>query len=1141
MRNIFVLLFVGLISSATLSADGDGWKSAPEGRYASSSVLSTGTWVKISVENSGFHKLTYENLQSMGISSPEHVRIHGYGGAMLDEQFSKPYVDDLPEISVYKHKGGDGVFGKGDYILFYAQGPQAWTYTGGCFEHSLNVYSNHGYYFVTSGSSEGKGISEMVGEGVDYHGEINSYTDYYVHELEDINLANSGKEYYGEVFKGTTMNYSYNISVSHLLSSEVSIGLSYAAKSSASSSMTVYNNGQSVYTLPVSTLSDTEYIIKARSAKGTGKFAVTSEDGINLDLRYSNSAAIAWLNYFELNYKRSLIKDRSEVLKFRNVDYLGQEKNFKYNVEGVGGTVQIWDITDVKNISRVSYDQQGTRGSFVASVSELREYAAIDVVNDDFYEPVVVGRVENQDLHSESDVDMLIISNAEFMGAANRLAQWHRDNDGMRVVVTEASKVYNEFSSGTPDATAYRRYAKMFYDRAQSEDAALKYLLLYGDGSFDNRRLLSSATDKDIYRLLTYQSTYSLSSTSSYATDDYFGMLSDTDGSYLASEKMDISVGRIPVYTVEQANVVADKMIEYMNNTHYGIWKNRMVFMADDGDGNEHVKSADAVASLTESLFPDMEIKKVYLDAYNQETTAAGESYPTAKLEFDNYIKEGTLLINYMGHGGYNGWANEQILSSTDIENMYNENLPLWVTATCDFSRFDDFKDSGGERLLFNPNGGAIALFTTSRTVYAGPNKNLNLKFMEALLTKDNMGRQVTLGEAVRLAKNGMIGDSNRMSFVLLGNPAMKLNIPDTHRAVLDSINSVVYEANVSDTIKALQEVKLSGSMVDEEGVVDRDFTGVVYVSVYDKEESLTTLCNDDNSMPFTFDYRNNKLFYGSAEVVNGEFYIEFRLPKDIRYNYGSARIVMYAYDEENGYEANGSTEGLIVGGEDDNIIYEEQGPEVEMYMNSDNFRSGDIVNSSPLFIAKVEDESGINTIGSGIGHDIILRLNNDSQQEYVLNSYYRSVVGNYRQGEVNYKLKDLPDGRYELLFRVWDLQNNSTTSTMEFEVSNEIGPELYNVYSYPNPTTDYVNFVVSHNRPSTPIDVRVEIYDLTGKYVWTSGKKVITDNSGESLIHWDLQASSGDRVGPGVYLSRIEIIDLNGEVDVKMIKILVK
>ena len=761
--------------------------------------------------------------------------------------------------------------------------------------------------------------------------------------------------------------------------------------------------------------------------------------------------------------------------------------------------------------------------------------------------PTIVGAIENQNLHALSQADMIIIAPKEFISEAERLADAHRAYSNLIVHVVNVDQVYNEFSSGMKEATAYRRLMKMFYDRAEREEDMPSYLLLFGDGSFDNRKLLTSNTSNDIYRLMTYQADNSLHTVDSYVSDDYFGLLDDDEGTSLVRERIDIGIGRFPVYTIDQARAVVDKTIRYIENSLLGSWKNQVLYLADDGDSNSHTRQADSVANFFASRNEDMLVRKLFLDAYQQEVTAAGERYPLAKEIFDNYIKSGVLMVNYTGHSGWDNWSNEQILSSSDIDNMYNERLPLWVTASCSFSPFDDYKDNGGERLLRNPNGGASALLTAARVVYGTPNFLLNLEFTKYLTSYKSDGKPYRLGDVIRQSKNAraVAADSNRLCFVLIGDPALQFGSPRTHKVQLETINGNNISSELPDTIGALGVVTLTGSLLERESnEFDATFNGTIYLTVFDKEELLTTLDNDqpDESLKTTHTYRDraNSIFTGSAEVVNGEFTITFMLPKDIRYNFGTGRFVFYASDAIQNYEANGSFSDVIIGGEDPNAVVEEEGPEVTIYLNTPQFKSGDVVNSTPLFVAHMKDESGINTIGSGIGHDIVLKLNNNPQQEYVLNNYYESVLGSYQEGYVHYQFGELEDGKYSLLFRVWDLQNNSSTVEMDFVVKSDLAIQMFNCYVYPNPTSQIAYFVFEHDRPSSKMNLRATVFDISGRRVWQSEKIAITDNSNKTVIPWDLESISGVPVSHGIYLVRMDVTSDNEVVTTKTIKLMI-
>lgn len=1114
-------------------------------RYAASSVLASGDWVKIRVGQTGIYKLTYEQIKNMGFASPANVRVHGYGGAMLPESFSEPYTDDLPEVSVYMYKGSDGVFGPGDYILFYGQGPVSWKYDGATrlYAHTRNVYSDYGYYFVTAGDNEGLRVEETDGESATGGLTATSFTDYYVHEKDSISLINSGKIFWGEAFRSPRLSYSFTPSIPNIMAEKATMVIDAVGTYSTSTDISANVNGTEIgcLTIPAKPVSDLS--VSGKIATGTYTFTPNAGNSLPIKLTYSSSSGTAYLNYFEVNLKRKLVKNSGSPLFFRIIDYVGKtDAGVEVLVDGVEGDVQIWDITDKSAVRRMPLEKSGAAGSFSADLSEVREFVAVSPSADSFMTPDIIGRVPNQNLHGLGQMDMVIIAHPDFVSDANRLAEWHSSYDGMNAVVVEAETVYNEFSSGTPDATAYRRFMKMFYDRAKGEDDGPKYLILFGDGCFDNRQITRDRNASgEIFRLLTYQSDNSLSETASYTTDDYFALLDDNEGNAIEAELMDICVGRIPAGTEEQARSAVDKILGYLNNEVVGNWKNQILFIADDGDGNQHMESADTVANLAQAMYPDIIVKKMFLDAYVQEVAASGESYPVAKREFDDYIKFGIAMVNYMGHGSYEGWANERILTMDDMTGMYNECLPFWVTATCGFTRFDSYVNSGGEVLMMNANGGAMGLFSTSRTVYAGPNENINLQLMRNMMTRDDEGVTITLGEAARRAKNALPGDANRMSFIFIGDPAVRLAVPYSHKVTIDSINGLPAEPSRQDTIGALDIVTLSGYIKKYGGDYDPSFNGYAHVSVFDKESEVTTLCNDAGSTPFAFKYRSSLLFSGKAEVKDGRFTIQFQIPKDIRYNYGPGKIVVYAVDEENNYEANGSYADICVGGEADDAGYENKGPEIRMYLNTPQFTNGGKVNSSPLFVANVSDDSGINTVGSGIGHDIVMIIDDDPKQQYVLNHYFEPETGNYKEGTVTYQLSGLAEGKHKLFFRVWDIQNNSSSAELEFEVDPDYAPELYDVYVYPNPVVNDANFVCVHDRPQTPVNVTVSVYDLAGRMLWTSGKTLLTDSSNRTTVTWNIRSDGGLNAVDGIYLARVVFEDSDGLKSARTVKLIVR
>lgn len=1115
--------------------------SSPAERYTSQSVLHSGHWVKISITESGIYKLSYEQIQKMGLD-PATVRIYGYGGALLSEDFTQPYTDDLPEVSTYVFTGNDNQFGPGDYILFYAQGPISWHYgkekkSGtNLFYHLTNCYSTKGYYFVTSGGNA-RHISLATAESANDNTVITTFTDRLVHELDSINFINSGREWFGEEINGNHPRRNIAFSVNNVTNEMATMRFAAAARGNSATVLSVSqnSNGNAIGSLSISARNTSSSYEYARTDTAVWNFTPTAGSGQGFTIVNNNPSSIGWVNFVELNLTRSLTIHNNEPLFFRTTKHLTSGKVLQFQIQGATTNTQVWDITRPQEAFRLPTTFSNGQISFVANVDTLREFVALDP-SSAFPEVEVVGDIANQNLHSLGATDYVIITHKEFLSEAERLANAHRNE--MSVEVVDAEVVYNEFSSGTPDATAYRRFMKMFYDRGQEP----KYLLLFGDGCFDNRGLLPRATEANVRRLLTYESYNSVYESVSYVSDDYFSFLDDNEGSMSAAHTMDIGVGRFPVNTLEQAKVAVDKTIAYMNNTP-NRWRNQVLFMADDGDGNEHINSADSVARQTARENPDLLVRKLYFDAYKQETSATGERYPEVENLFDNYIKSGTLVTNYMGHGGYTGWSNEAVLNTEKIINMYNEHYPLYVTATCDFAGYDDFKSTAGELLFRNPHGGTMALLTTTRAVYANPNLVLNLHIMHHLFEKDSTGFPRRLGEVIKLSKNLQRNTTNKFSFTLLGDPALRITYPYEYAVQTDSINHIAINEQAMDTISALSEVTLHGSIIRREDSQRlNQFNGIVYINVYDKEDVVNTLCNDITvdslKRPFSFKYRSNPIYSGSAVVENGQFTVQFMVPKDIRYNFGTGRIVYYAQDDNNLIDANGSFEQFIIGGENPNAPIDNEGPEVTMYLNAPDFRNGDKVANTPLFVAKVFDESGINTLGNGIGHDIILRINNETSNEIVLNNYYSSDLGSYKSGMVSYELPSLPEGTHKLLFRVWDLQNNSTTDSLTFVISNDLKPRVTNLYAYPNPLHqgETVYLVYEHDRPGAPLTISASLHTPTGAVVAREQQTIITDSSNKFTLGWNLS----DAIGDGVYFLRMLVSDETGLYAVKTAKIII-
>ena len=1102
--------------------------------YAANSVLAQGKFVKVRIVNSGIYKLTYEDLISMGVD-PANVHIFGYGGNVLDQSFASAKIDDLPELAIYMNKGADGVFNSGDYVLFYAQGIQKWSYdkTKSMFTHTINSYSKYGYYFVTSDAGTGRKISaETISiPGSSIINPVTEFLDYQVYEKDLQNLTSSGKEFYGETFNDIT-SYNLPFSFPNPVSTNSTIArLDVAASSSSASSFTLLLNGTQSKNLSVAAKTQGDNYEQAKGAAGVFTFT-TQSDAFNFNISYIKSAAssVGYLNYLEVNTRRQLTMSGS-AMQFQNVDNLGLSAYNQYLLSNANSNVQIWDITDPQNISSIPTVSVNGKMSFIDSGNEVKTYIAIDpTASGDFSKPEIIGTIPNQNLHSLTQADLVILTHPNFLAQAQTLAQAHRDKDNLTVAVVTTDQVYNEFSSGTPDATAYRWVMKMLYDRSLSSGGTLslpKYLLLFGRGSFDNRKIIPNSGDNLI---LTYQAENSLVTTLSYTTDDYFTLLDDNEGSQIPANLMDVGVGRFPVTTTQQATDIVNKTISYIDNQDKGSWKNQLCFLADDGDAALHMKQSDSIAVSVARNFPAYQQDKIYLDAYTQEVSASGQSYPVAKTHLLNLIQTGLFLLDFTGHAGATGLTNESVLSLADVKKLTNTHLPLMIGATCDFLQFDVQGVSGGEQFVLNPYGGGIGIFSAARPVYASQNFTLNKLVCDNLFKKQN-GKQQRIGDIISYAKNNVGTEINKLSYMFMGDPAIKLNYPTNYKVITTKVNESTSFGN--DTLKALAVATIQGFIADENGSKIDNFNGALHAVVYDKSQRITTL-NNEGDGALTYSDRPNTLFSGNADVKNGVFSFSFMLPKDIKYNYGGGRINYYAQDDTNNTEAQGYFENFSVGGTNKNFTDETDGPTVNLFLNSEGFTSGDKVNETPLFIAKVSDIDGINTVGSGIGHDIRLTIDEDPTQSYVLNDFFQATANSYTEGTVNYKLPVMLDGKHTLSFKVCDLLNNSTSTSIDFEVVTGLTPQIFSIYNYPNPVKTKTNIIVKHDRPETILNTTVEIFDLSGRKIWSFSQ------SNADNISWDLLSSDGKKVKTGIYLYRVSIKTSDSDITSKTNKMLV-
>lgn len=1115
LNRILILLAAAMLIPANIRA-------LPSSAYTTESVLAEGRWIKVSVTGSGIHQITYADLQSWGFT-PSKVKIYGYGGAMLPEKFSDPYIDDLPEIPVLRTSSR---------ILFYAQGTTEWESSSSGFTHTQNPYATAGYYFITENDTPAAVIPTVEDNTARQAASTTRFDDYALHESELYNIGNMGRNLYGEDFMyTTTRDFTFDIPG---ITGDVTMQVNFVTKLATSAKLTIRHNGTDLTAgdannIPAFSGSDDWYYTAGKLAtiKKTFTPHPSDPDVITLQLK-ATSPVVARLDYIRLRMEREL-KLYDGKVQFRSLSAANSYKRYNINAEG-SGTVHVWDVSNPAEPFEINASRSGNTISFTPSQPGIFEYVAFD--ENALYPSVqYAGEVQNQNLHGLERADLVIISPSQFYQQARRLAEFHLEHDNISSMIVSPELIYNEFASGKPDATAYRRFMKMFYDRAEeSGDKSLypRYLLLFGDGSCDNRHITEQWQGYNYPFLLTFQSEESLDERRGYVTDDYFAFLEDSDGSDLLSDKPVIGVGRFPVRTVAEATTAVDKLISYSTSTDYGMWKNDICLVADDGNASQHMEQSDDLADIINTNHPEFFPTKIYIDAYTKQGASSGGTYPEAKEDMMQQLDNGVLILNYVGHGSANGWTDEKILTMQDIKKLYIKRLPLFITATCDFSRFDALTNSGGEELFLNSRGGGIALVSTSRVAYMSQNAVYNRMLITHIFDRDDDGRRYRLGDALRLSKCSVTDyygrDMNKLNFILLGDPAMQLAFPQ-YKVKVTEINGQAVTGNPSDiTMQARAEITVKGIILDEEGNKDEAFNGTIEQRLYDSETEITTHGNGDGGTPYTFKRRTNKLYSGSDKVENGEFSFTFKMPKELNYTDEPGLLNLYAYDASRGIEAQGTSKDFTVNGMDTGAEADTEGPTIEyFYLNTSSFSYGATVNETPVFIAQVYDKSGINVSGIGLGHDMTLKIDDSSNMEYVINNYFTSSPGDFGRGTVQYQLPTLSPGQHTLTFKVWDTEGNSSEKSTVFTVDTGLEPEIIMLYTDKNPVREQANFYIRHDRPDMLVDVKITVYNLTGTELWSTKVESISDMWTTEPVTWDLTDTSGKRVPPGIYIYKAE------------------
>ena len=1123
-------------------------KRRPHSQNIYDSRWASGKWYKFKIDKSGVYKLSKSFLKSLGLDvnnlDPRKLKIFGNGGKVMPLKNSTPYPEDISELAIEVVGGQDGSFDNDDYVLFYAQSDKEWSTE---YDSNLNIYTNDTYYFVQIDDVDGKRIQpyqEPAGAPIET---FDQYRARKFYEKDKTIFTYIGRKVFDEpldLHDNNTKTIQFDFD--HRDTSKPVYYKVKAATNKGNTSFRVTINDQDVGRANFSTIGLYSLGI-ANSISGN---MTISNDPINITVSYNNNGFFDAHLYLEyINVKAYCYLTQSgKQFRFHHPDADTGNGIAAYHFNNAADITRIWDITDIYNPTYINNSQTNFDIKFLKQ--DQKRFIAID--KNDYYTPEKVDNSlqSNQNLHHDlfyhtghfQDLDYIIVTPSFLYDEAEKFADMHRQR-GMNVYVAKLQQIYNEFGNSQQDIAAIRNMVKYVYNNASAPDKKLQFLMLFGDASNDFKNvipenLLSNGKNSNIVPI--FESINSFGLVSSVASDDFYAMMDDNEGSLSGYEKPDIAVGRLLVRNTHEAEVMYRKYQHYLSEQTKRNWRTFITLWADDADpglpGEKvFVTNTEAIAQKLKQKHPEFNVIKIYQDAYLQVDTPGGPRYPDAKRDLFNRFETGTLILAYIGHGNPSTLSHERMLTLDDVGKLHNfDRLPLMTTMTCEFARFDNAtRESTAEHLLWNSKGGVLEMVSTSREISFPNATNMNTDFYDALFgMKNGMTGQIIRNpaKALQVAKINTSREG-KFNIVFLGDPGFELGFAKP-KIVLNSINN-----KPTDTLKALRHMIVKGEIQDGSGNLMSGFNGIINPIVFDKYQTDEVLDNDHNDYTLQFEKLGKKLFQGKADVVNGQFTFEFVVPKDIDLAYGKGRLSFYAVNDTE--EKIGYDESIVVGGVDENATEDNKPPVIKAYMNDRNFVSGGITDANPYLLLDLSDENGINTIG-GIGHDITAYLDDNQTEVYVLNDFYETENNTYQRGNVRYRLFDLKPGWHTLHIKAWDVYNNSGTTEINFQVVENTAIKLEHVLNYPNPFTDYTEFWFNHNHPFENLDVMVQVYTISGKLVWQHRQSVISDGFLSRDITWDGRDNFGNKLAKGVYVYKLSVKTVSGKTAQKIEKLVI-
>ncbi len=1111
---------------------------------AQPSVLHTGEWYKFAVERNGIYSISFDMLKKAGVDpgkiDPRRISIYGLEGGMLPQPNSVARPSDLIECAIFVSGESDGRFDRGDYILFYAEGPDDYEYHEGrgIYRYENNLYSEQNFYFLTIGPDPGKRIATSQNVQGNFH-VITQFNAFSYYEKDAVNIERSGREWYGEQFGAQSVHtLTYDLP-GITPGSNLKIVSDVLGRSHTDVTFKLSVNDVPIAEQEIGSVPNGRYALKGLHKRDT---LVVSADEVTAPTRSSQQVKYEFvqgtgfsqghLDFILLDFVRELALYGNQTF-FLSAESTGYP-TCTFQVASVTSDSRIWDITDHYNVKEQTFELSGTTARFSSPTAELKKWM---VFNNQRPEPLFVAKVANRDLSGMATPNLLIVTHPDFRNEAQRLAEHRTSFSNLSTAVVTTDEIFNQFSSGRQDVTAIRDFAKLLRDKNPS---ALRSVLLFGRGSYDYKDRLPENTNF----VPTYQSRNSLHPLQTYSSDDYFGFLEDSEGNWGESpaehHTLDVGVGRLPVVSAAQARIVVDKIIQYDTDAKtLGAWRKKIVFVADDGNTEDgftslHQYQADQLATTIEEDNPAFDARRLFVGSYEKKSQPNGEVIPRLEDDLKRTFDLGALIINFTGHGSETVWTDERVLTEATIAGLRNERYPFLVTATCEFGRQDDpMRISSAERSLTHNGGGSIGLVTTARPVNATTNFGLNRAFYEALFQRDDNG-YVNIGEVFRNTKNNSTSGVANRNFSLIGDPSMVLALPEYEAEV-----TYMKTASGSDVIKALSTVIVKGQIRSPGGDVATDFNGIVEATLYDKQRQFSTIGKNDP--PFAYAQWDNAVFRGKASVRNGLFEFQFIMSSNISADVAPGRLGLYAHDPTSRREAKGVHTSTLIGGVESETPSDVTPPVIQLFIGDTTFVSGGITAPDTYLVARLKDLNGINISGTVPGHSIIAEMDGE-EQTFELNEYFISDVDTWQAGTIRFPMPGLEPGPHMIRLYASDVYNNRAQATVHFIVTDGSALEIEEFGNYPNPFTEKTTLFFTHNRSGDDLRAQLFIFNIAGQLITSSELSVA-----QSEYHIDLlelnaaTGASGKKLPPGPYLARVVVRSMsNGSKNEKVTRLIV-